>query len=47
MKYTLITKNGKVMQFYVKQVAELYQQIHGGALLTDKILDSQVVAVSQ
>lgn len=30
MQYTLITKSGKIMQFYVKAVAELYQQLHGG-----------------
>lgn len=40
MQYTLITKNGKIMQFYIKDVAELYQQINGGVVLTQQILDT-------
>jgi len=35
MKYTLITKKGKVMQFYIKSMAELYHQMLGGALLVE------------
>lgn len=38
MQYTLITKQGTVMQFYVKSVAELYQQLNGGVVLTQQIL---------
>lgn len=38
MPYTLITKQGKIMQFYVKSVAELYQSLNGGQLITDAIL---------
>lgn len=38
MRYTLITKTGKVMQFYVKGVAELYLSINGGVLFTDDVL---------
>ena len=38
MQYTLITKTGKVMQFYVKGVAELYQSLNGGVLFTADIL---------
>jgi hypothetical protein len=38
MQYTLITKTGKIMQFYVKGVAELYQSINGGVLFTQDIL---------
>ena len=33
MEYTLITKDGRQMQFYVESVAELYQRIYGGVLL--------------
>jgi hypothetical protein len=33
MPYTLITKNGKQMKFYLESVAELYQTIYGGVLL--------------
>ena len=38
MQYTLITKQGTVMQFYVKSVAELYQQLNGGVVITQQIL---------
>ena len=40
MQYTLITKNGKIMQFYLKSVAELYQQINGGVVLTQQLLET-------
>jgi hypothetical protein len=33
MKYILITKNGKVMQFYIKDVAETYKTIYGGTIV--------------
>jgi hypothetical protein len=38
MQYTLITKTGKVMQFFVKAVAETYQQAYGGVVFTQQIL---------
>lgn len=38
MKYTLITKQGKVYTFYVKAVAEIYQKAYGGQLITGDIL---------
>lgn len=38
MSYTLITRKGTVMQFYVKSVAELYQTINGGVVITQQIL---------
>ena len=38
MPYTLITKTGKIMQFYVKGVAELYRNLNGGVLITADIL---------
>ena len=41
MQYTLITKQGKVMQFYVKSVAELYQSLNGGVVITADILTTQ------
>lgn len=41
MQYTLITKSGKVMQFYIKAVAELYQTINGGVVITPQILETQ------
>ena len=38
MQYTLITKTGKIMQFYVKSVADLYQSINGGVVFTQQVL---------
>jgi hypothetical protein len=38
MQYTLITKNGKIMQFYVKDVAEMYQALNGGVVISQQIL---------
>jgi hypothetical protein len=38
MKYTLITKQGKIMQFYVESVAHLYQTLNGGVVFTQQIL---------
>ena len=38
MEYTLITKTGKVMTFYVKSVADLYQTLNGGVVITQQIL---------
>lgn len=34
MQFTLITRNGKVHTFFVRAVAELYQQIYGGELIS-------------
>jgi hypothetical protein len=42
MKYTLITKTGKVYTFYVRAVAETYQQAYGGQLITGDILVDKV-----
>lgn len=39
MQYTLITKNGKVLQFYLKSVAEMYKNTYGGVVFTQQILD--------
>ena len=38
MQYTLITRKGKILQFYVKAVAEMYKKIYGGYIVTDDIL---------
>ena len=42
MQYTLITATGKVYTFYVQAVAELYQTINGGVIVTDDILVDEV-----
>ena len=41
MQYTLITAQGKIMQFYVKAVAEMYQAINGGVVITQQILKEE------
>ena len=38
MKYTLITRKGKVMCFYIQGMAELYQQLHGGVIVTEAVM---------
>lgn len=45
MQYTLITKTGKIMQFYVKAVAELYQSLNGGVVITQQILVDETTEV--
>lgn len=40
MQYTLITKTGKIMQFYLKEVAEMYKVINGGVVFTQQILET-------
>jgi len=41
MKYTLITGNGKVYTFFIRVVAEQFQQAYGGVVITPQVLDSQ------
>ena len=40
MKYSLITKTGRIMQFYVLEVAQLYQSLEGGVVFTESVLDT-------
>ena len=39
MNYTLLTANGSIKQFYVQEVADLYQRLYGGVVITSQILD--------
>jgi hypothetical protein len=41
MKFTLITAKGKVYTFFIKAVAETYQQAYGGTLFTGSILTKE------
>jgi hypothetical protein len=41
MKYTLITRNGKVLTFFVKAVAEQFQAAFGGVVFTPQVLETQ------
>jgi hypothetical protein len=43
MKYSLITKTGRIMQFYVLEVAQLYQIFEGGVVITQQILEQETV----
>jgi len=41
MQYTLITATGKIMQFYVLSVAEMYQAVNGGVVISQQVLEQQ------
>lgn len=41
MKYTLIASNGKVLTFFIKAVAETYQQAYGGTIITNEIFTKE------
>jgi hypothetical protein len=41
MKYTLITRNGKVLTFFLKVVAEQFQTAYGGVVITKQVLETQ------
>jgi hypothetical protein len=43
MQYTLITATGKLYTFYLRAVAETYQQAYGGTIVTDAVLVDKVV----
>ena len=45
MQYTLITSKGNIMQFYVRAVADLYQSLQGGVVITQQILVDETVEV--
>jgi hypothetical protein len=40
LKYTLLMPTGRVMCFYVKEVADLYQRINGGVVITQQVLET-------
>jgi hypothetical protein len=39
MKYTLITRKGKVMCFYIQGMAETYQNLYGGVIVTEAVVN--------
>lgn len=43
MQYTLITKTEKIMQFYIKSVADTYQLNLGGVVFTQQVLNTTAV----
>jgi hypothetical protein len=38
MKYTVITTQGKIKQFYIESVAQMYVNLNGGVVFTQQIL---------
>jgi hypothetical protein len=36
MRYTLVTASGKVMQFFIRELAETYQIFEGGTVIEEK-----------
>jgi hypothetical protein len=40
VKYTLLTKRGIIMQFYIESVALLYQSLYGGVVFSSQVLDN-------
>lgn len=38
MEYTLILSDGRIMRFYNRTVAEMYQKINGGTLVDNGVL---------
>lgn len=39
MEYTLITKEGKVMQFYLESVANTFKNLYGGVVFSQQVLN--------
>jgi len=46
MQYTLVTSKGKVFTFFIKAVAETFQQAYGGVIITAEILNKENQNVS-
>jgi hypothetical protein len=42
MQFTLITNTGKLYTFYLRAVAETYQQAYGGVIVTKEVLVDKV-----
>ena len=36
MRYVLLTSGNEVMQFHIKEMADLYQTIYGGVIVTEQ-----------
>ena len=42
MEFTLITGKGKVYTFFIKAVAETYQQVYGGTIFTKEVFTKEI-----
>lgn len=47
MQYTLITPTGRIYQFFVKAVAELYLLNNGGTLITNAVLENCISVTAE
>ena len=45
MKYTLITPQGRIYQFYLLAVAQQFQQAYGGKLFDNSVVQTAEMAV--
>ena len=45
MNYTLITRTGQVYTFYLRAVAETYQQAYGGTLFDKSVVQTAEVTL--
>ena len=45
MRYTVIFSTGKVLCFYIKEVAEMYALSYNGTMLSDKVLKEKNVTI--
>lgn len=45
MRYTLITKNGSIMRFYVLACAKCYQGIYGGVVFDEEVLAVELLNI--
>ena len=45
MQYTLITSKGKVYTFFLRAVAEQFQQAYGGVVFSQQELEQQQTVV--
>jgi hypothetical protein len=43
MNYILITSNGRILPFYVQEVAQMYQIIYGGTMIDKTVVSTQQV----
>lgn len=43
MRYTLLTRRGTIMRFYILACAMAYQEIYGGVVIDEAILGSEAL----
>lgn len=43
MRYTLLTRRGTIMRFYILACAMAYQTVYGGVIIDEAILGSEAL----